>query len=488
MLLLALAVLVCAVLPAAATLPPTDATLVSSNSTTLSFSVGIPAGSDADSLRVLVQKAENGNATDVVFPISLPGPVIVDIANLVPNSAYVCSFYLVSSVNGSSDATRTNPTLISTLNVGPQIISFFAADASSDTNAANTDFTAGDTFTIAFNNPTNQPSVASKADIDALFHYTNGNLGAAYTGSWSSSSVLVITVSDPGQSSPPLGQMFINVIGNIIQADGKSDVSRSSSPPLTGSFTTSTFQYFVPIDANGVEVTTGAAYAAYNAQSDVDVPRRIPLDLVFPSGSNVRPKGYGITATIVYPNTADVSLFSLQGANFTTGTSVREGAPTTGQAARSIIFTNEQLITALQGLQLVPAAGFVGFASVEMQLIDRSDNTLMSSVYVNIEFVAPATVGIPSLSADGSKGGNSGFLSDPAGTLKTYKTPLIAALCSVVGFFLLVGLGIVLYKKFRGGRDARDFEGQPLAANNSEDAAGGDGGVATRRFYYDAKV
>ncbi len=490
MLLVALvALVVAAALPTSAVpLPPTEAKLVAANSTSLSFSIGIPAGTDATTLHVLVQTVRDGNATDNYFPLTLPGPIIVDVGNLRPGSEYVFAFYLESPTNGTSEATKPSPSVVRTHNLGPQIVSFFASDPTEDTvnPTADADFSVGDTITLAFSAKTNAPAVGNKAEIDALFSFSQ-QIGAAYTGKWVDASLLVITVQDVGQSSPPLGGMFVSVIGNLVQPDGKSDVSRSVSPPLIGSWShsASTKRYFVPLDATtNLPVTNPDDFSAYNVNSEMNVPRRIPLALIWPS--DARAKGYGINAGVEYPSTLDSSFFMLQGKNFTTSPQSRETSrPEAGKP--EVPFTNAELAKALAGLELAPKAGFVGFVCIRLTLVDRTQGAgiPVSTVYTNIHFTAPAQPDIPSLTVNGESGG---LLSNPMGTIKTYQTPLIIALCSVVGFFILLGLGICLYKKYRGGKDARDFEGQPLSSEEPQERALGGEGGATRRFYYDAKV
>lgn len=489
LLLIAVVVLcVACLLPASvsATAPPSAVKVVHTNSSALSFLVSIPADSDADQLHVHQQPERDGNASNAYFPIeSSPGGVgqdiRVDVSKLQPASKYLFTFALVSSTNNSeSTPLATTPALISTYSLGPAITLFYASDPSPTdkvADPADEGFSAGDTLTLVFDMDTNQPAVGSKADIDALIKFSVP-LGADYTGSWTSPRTVVITIKDIGQSDPKVGLLraAIQEAGNLLSPSGTSDVSTSVSPPLIGSFAArdaSTFNYFIPLDANNVRVDP-QDFAAYGVPAEQDVPRRIPLDLVFPP-NNAKNRGYGINAMVAYPNAGPELIgFQLNGTfAYAMSTFVKEQG----------VLTNAELSQALTTLHLIPSPGYTGYSCVEVQLIDRGTNIIMADVFVTIRFDAPAAPEIPSLTVGGNNGS---LLSNPMHTLNTYRTPLIIALCTVVGFFVLLGLGICAYRKYRGGRDARDFEGQSLVTDD-EPRLGADG-QATRRFYYDAKV
>ncbi|KNC50385.1 uncharacterized protein AMSG_06876 [Thecamonas trahens ATCC 50062] len=136
----------------------------------------------------------------------------------------------------SALATGTSPPLVGDwgLLAGPELVSATA----NDPDDADAVFSSGDTLTLVFSQPTNQPSASSKAAFDALFAISNTtSLGSAYAGSWSSASVLVVTFSTtPSNPSdgPKLGVSVVSVIGSLTNAAGTSLPSRSSSPPLAG--------------------------------------------------------------------------------------------------------------------------------------------------------------------------------------------------------------------------------------------------------------
>jgi len=465
---------------ASATLPPSKVELVHKNSTALSFVVSLPSGSDADKLHVHQQPERDGNATDAYFVIqddAATDGIRVDVTNLHPASRYIFTFALLSSTNGSeSKAVGTDPTLISTHSLGPAITLFFASDPSPSDSAEDRGFSNGDQLTLVFDKATNKPPVGNKDEIDKTFKFSVP-LGAAYSGKWVEKNQLVITIDDVGQSQPALGVLNVKVIGDLQSPDGSSDVSISTSPPLIGSWeadTEATPTYFVPLDGNGGRRDPND-FSAYSATALQDTPRRVPLDLVFP-GNMPRQRGYGIDATLQYPNGVEGVGIALNGTfEYGMSQSVREKGS----------LTNAQLAQALSTLTVIPSTGFTGYTCVSVSLVDRtltSAGVTLSTVFVTIRFDAPAGIDVPTLKV-GDQDGD--LLSNPVGTLKTYKTPLIIALCTIIGSLVLAGLALFLYRKYRGGRDARDFEGQSLTADE-EPNINGEG--PTRRFYYDAKV
>ena len=154
--------------------------------------------------------------------------------------------------------------------------------------------------------------------------------------------------------------------------------------------------------------------------------------------------------------------------------------------------TNAQLIQALKSLTLIPRADYVGYVSVQVSLVDATVGIYSAPVavsYMTVRVDGLAEPDIPTLTAgsgSGGSAGSSGLLSDPIGAIETHKTPLIIGLSVVFGFFILVGLAILLYKKRKSGRDEKDFEGSSLTEDEAPPPMGESG--PTRRFYYDAKV
>ncbi len=119
----------------------------------------------------------------------------------------------------------------------PQIVSLFASDPKSPQVAS---FDDGDIITVTFSESTNRPSAATKEDIDGLFDFSQ-NLGADYSGTWNSPSVLVITILDSTGSTPPtVGTLTATLKdgGNLKNDEETSPASTDTSPALTGSFGT----------------------------------------------------------------------------------------------------------------------------------------------------------------------------------------------------------------------------------------------------------
>jgi len=467
---------------ASATLPPSSVKLVHKNSTALSFVVSLPQGSDADQLHVHQQPERDGNATDTYFPLEATAAtegVRVDVTNLRPAAKYLFTFALVSSTNGSeSTPLATSPALTSTNALGPAITLFFASDPSGSVYDDDKAFSNGDQLTLVFDKATNRPPVGNKDEIDKVFKFSVP-LGAEYSGKWAEKDQLVITVHDVGQSQPALGVLNVAVVGDLKSPDGSSDLSRSVSPPLIGSWeavTDNTPTYFIPLDANNARADP-KDFAAYGVTALQGTPRRVPLDVTFPP--HLRPRGYGLAATLLYPSGMESIGIVLNGTfDFAMSQSVKEP-----KTAEKPTLTNAELAEALRTLHVLPTPEYTGYTCVSVSLIDRTVSAAgltLGTVYVTMRFDPPAGIDIPTLKV----GDNEGFLSNPVGTMKTYKTPLIIALCSIVGALVLAGLAFFAYRKYRGGRDARDFEGQSLTADEPPMGEGG----ATRRFYYDAKV
>ena len=74
-------------------------------------------------------------------------------------------------------------------------------------------YSNADTITVVFSGNTNQVAAATKANIDALFSFSQG-LGTNYTGTWSTATTLVITVVDATGATPPaIGGLTLTLQG-----------------------------------------------------------------------------------------------------------------------------------------------------------------------------------------------------------------------------------------------------------------------------------
>jgi hypothetical protein len=217
-------------------------------------------------------------------------------------------------------------------------------------------------------------------------------------------------------------------------------------------------------------------FSSYHISTLVNTDVRLPMTLTFPTGS---PKGgFMVSATVLYPKQEAQLGFLLNGRNFSYAPSANIGTKDP--------FPNEFLTSIVPTITLTPRQDYVGYSCVSLQLIDRvSGYVIVSTAYVNVRIDAPARLYIPELTAS-----SSGTTSNPIELAKTYKTPLIIGLSVVFGFFLLLGLSICAWKKYRGGRDARDFESNSLTGEDEVQTGGPavEPAGPTRRFYYDAKV
>ena len=73
---------------------------------------------------------------------------------------------------------------------------------------------------IEFSEPTNQPVVSTKEDVDRLFSFSQ-NLGANYVGSWTNPSTLVLGVNDTVGSTANPGVLLIKLKQTDILKNGK---------------------------------------------------------------------------------------------------------------------------------------------------------------------------------------------------------------------------------------------------------------------------
>jgi len=117
---------------------------------------------------------------------------------------------------------------------GPAITSITAGDPS---GTANPGFTAGDTITVKFAESTNRPLAATTSDLNALFTFSE-SIGNSYTGTWTSASILTITIVDAGSANPNIGSATFTVksSANLKNAAGTSLASTATSPALVGNF------------------------------------------------------------------------------------------------------------------------------------------------------------------------------------------------------------------------------------------------------------
>jgi uncharacterized repeat protein (TIGR01451 family) len=135
--------------------------------------------------------------------------------------------------------------------IAPAITGITAADTGGNVGLGN-----GDTIVITFNVATNQPSVSYKATVDTLIDFGGKSFGADYTGGWSDTRTLVLTVTDAASGNLVVGDpLAVKVGGNLKTADGLSAASTSSGTiggtfgdagtDISGSFTDPNFKQAV---------------------------------------------------------------------------------------------------------------------------------------------------------------------------------------------------------------------------------------------------
>jgi hypothetical protein len=134
---------------------------------------------------------------------------------------------------GGYAASDTTTSGLETLNaLAPTFVSVTADDP----DDGDTVYGNGDTITVVFSDNTNQPAVATKANLDAIFSF-NQALGASYTGSWSAADTLVITVvNDTGAAPPTIGglQLTFQAGNGLKNAAATSPDASGTSPALVG--------------------------------------------------------------------------------------------------------------------------------------------------------------------------------------------------------------------------------------------------------------
>jgi len=143
---------------------------------------------------------------------------------------------LRDQANTSLPSTALSPLLSGNFGTkaGPAITSLVAADPDGGDAIYGND----DVLTVTFDTPTNRPSVATKANLNSLFIFSQ-NLGTNYVGTWITSSVLKITILDATGATPPtIGGLTLTAkaSGNLKNEAGTSLASTSISPALAGSF------------------------------------------------------------------------------------------------------------------------------------------------------------------------------------------------------------------------------------------------------------
>jgi len=130
---------------------------------------------------------------------------------------------------------------------------FIEGMVADDPDGSDSIYSNGDTITVKFSEPTNQPFKAetnnqlTKANVNALFTFSQ-NLGVDYTATWLKRSTLLITIVDVTGSTPPtIGGLTITVkeSAELKNALGTSLASTFTSPPLDGSF--GVFEVAAPI-------------------------------------------------------------------------------------------------------------------------------------------------------------------------------------------------------------------------------------------------
>ena len=216
------------------------------------------------------------SATTLILTINdATGASLTDTAIGTVTLSIKAAANLRSADKSSPAASATNAAVTGTWgpHTAPQISATVAADAS----PLQAGIGNGDTVTITFNKATNQvaPSAATKAGVASLFTLS-AELGAAYSGVWTSATTFVITISDATGAdvrATRVGQLQATAAGNIRSADLSSPASTSVST-LSGSWGDHTAPVILSAVAQDIAPVV-------NGISDADV-----VDITFDKATN----------------------------------------------------------------------------------------------------------------------------------------------------------------------------------------------------------
>ena len=137
----------------------------------------------------------------------------------------------------SAKTSTTSPPLDGDCGLPPQIVAFEAVDADDGDVVCG----MGDTVALRFDRPTDMPPARTRVEVDRLITFSQA-LGSAYTGSWTDSTTLTITILATHSPPPEIGVAIATLRGasvsgatHLRNAHQMLRPSSSSSPPLSGS-------------------------------------------------------------------------------------------------------------------------------------------------------------------------------------------------------------------------------------------------------------
>ena len=328
--------------------------LTGSSSTSLTFTTSPPAGQ----VDGLVYTVYEGNSTTGLVPLSSPFAVIYDVTvaggavvevvmGLSPFTPYTIVVQARNEV-GMGPATSVSAW---TLLDGPSIIGFVASDPTN----LDTAVSSGDLVTLTFDMATNQPSVASKADVDALLSFS-APIAADYSGQWLSPSVLQLTLTSVTTQSPAVGVETVTVVGNLRSADLVSDQSTAKAT-LVGNWGTYGLTAIFVLPSTPVQMQE-------NAEAHLGVTASFPAGLLSDAATT-----YTLSVQLLSP--------ILSGAQLS--------ASSLWSPAGLVIFTNgtaAALQSVLSSVLFKSAQGYFGSASFQYTLTSSASVLVAEAVQV----------------------------------------------------------------------------------------------------------
>jgi len=120
-------------------------------------------------------------------------------------------------------------------NAQPMLYPIIVSATADDPDDADGNIDNGDTITLVFDADTNTPAVATSDNINTLLSFGSNVLGTVYSGSWTGSNVLTITIDNATNADIGIGQTISLLSGGNLTFSGEVQKSEATGT-LTGDF------------------------------------------------------------------------------------------------------------------------------------------------------------------------------------------------------------------------------------------------------------
>jgi len=202
--------------------------------------------------------------------------------------------------NGNSAAPHSVLISVIPLPPAPEIIEFVASDGlvQSPIAQAPPGYGAGDILDIRFDQATNKPGgvgLQNRQGVDAIFTFSD-EIGQDYSGLWTQSDNFKVIINTPS-ATPEIGDTTATVkaSADLRNAAETSDVSTSTSPPLSGNF-----------GQAGTPILTDAIFDGSDGGNNSVLSVGDTLSLIFDKSTN-RPGGTGVQDDAAVNNLVTIS-------------------------------------------------------------------------------------------------------------------------------------------------------------------------------------